>query len=65
MNLWLVRKFYDKNDNIYYEAHPYSIKGHIKCCILWYGFKGLKHCYLSKYKANRVAAKLTNEAKYE
>lgn len=59
MSIWLVRKFYDKNDNPYYEAHPHSFWGHIKCCVKWYGWKGLKRCYLSEKKATKVAEKLS------
>jgi hypothetical protein len=56
-----VQKFYNKDDNSYYDVLPYSFWGHIDCCIRWYGWKGLKRCYLSKKKATRVATKLNIE----
>ena len=61
MTLWMVNKRYDKNDNIYYDVDPYSLKGHLYCCWKWYGFKGLKNCYLFKKQAQRKANKLNKE----
>lgn len=65
MTLWRVIKSYDRNDNAYYVALPYDFWGYIKCCIKWYGFKGLKRAYLSEKKAEKVAAKLNKEVGYE
>jgi hypothetical protein len=61
MTLWRVVAVYDPDDNIYYDVVPYNFWGHIKCCIKWYGFKGLKRTYLSEKKAEKVAAKLNKE----
>lgn len=58
MTLWKVDKFYDTNDNIYYEVVPYGFKGHLECCWKWFGLRGLKWCYLSKKQAKNKANKL-------
>lgn len=58
MTLWKVDKYYDKNDNICYRVLPYNLKGHLLCCLKWYGLKGLKWCYLSKKRAEQKAVKL-------
>lgn len=61
MTLWKVHRYYDKNDEIYYDVVPYDFFGHIKCCIKWYGLQGLKYTYLSKKKAEKIAYVLTTE----
>lgn len=61
MTLWRVCKTYDQNDSIRYVVLPYDFWGHIKCCIKWYGFKGLKRTYLSEKRAEKVANKLNKE----
>ena len=58
MTLWKVEKYYDKKDNIYYDVTPYSLKGHLYCCWQWYGWKGLKNCYLFHKQAVKRADKL-------
>lgn len=58
MTLWKVNKYYTSDDTIKYAATSYDLKGHLKCCWKWYGFKGLKWCYLFKYQAKRKARKL-------
>lgn len=63
MTLWKVDKYYDKNDNIAYRILPYDLKGHLKCCWKWFGFKGLKWCYLFKKHAERKARKLNKYIK--
>lgn len=63
MTLWKVDKHYDRNDNIRYDVMPYSLRGHLKCCLKWYGFKGLKWCYLFKKQAERKAEKLNKHIK--
>lgn len=63
MTLWKLYKYYDRNDNIYYDVMPYNSLGHLKCCLKWYGFKGLKWCYLFKKQAERKAMKLNNHIK--
>lgn len=61
MTLWKVDKYYNKEDKIKYIATPYSMKGYIHCCWMWYGFKGLKNCYLFEKQARRKANKLNKE----
>ena len=63
MTLWKVDKYYDRNDKIYYDVMPYDLRGHLKCCLKWYGFKGLKWCYLFKKQAERKAEKLNKHIK--
>lgn len=63
MTLWKVHKYYDRNDNTYYDVMPYDLRGHLKCCLKWYGFKGLKWCYLFKKQAERKARKLNKHIK--
>ena len=62
MTLWKVTLFYDKDDNVHYEVTPYNFWGHLKCCYKWYGWVGLKRTYLSKRRAEKVAAKLNRKA---
>lgn len=63
MTLWKVDKYYDRNDNIYYDVMPYNLRGYLKCCLKWYGFKGLKWCYLFKKQAERKVEKLNKHIK--
>ena len=63
MTLWIVNKYYDKNDNIHYEVLPYSAWGHLKCCLKWYKFKGFQWCYLFKKQAERKVKKLNKHIK--
>lgn len=63
MTLWKVHKYYDKNDNVYYDVSPYNLRGHLNCCLKWYGFKGLKWCYLFKWRAECKARKLNKQIK--
>ena len=63
MTLWKVHKYYDENDNIYYDVMPYNLRGHLKCCWKWYGLKGLKWCYLFKKQAENKARKLNKHIK--
>lgn len=63
MTLWKVDKYYDRNDNIYYDVMPYNLQGHLQCCLKWYGFKGLKWCYLFKKQAERKVEKLNKHIK--
>lgn len=61
MTLWKVDKYYFNNsDTPTYEVMPYSLRGHLSCCWKWYGFKGLKWCYLFKKQAERKASKLNS-----
>lgn len=60
MTLYKVAKTYRSNDEIDYVVLPYDFWGHIKCCIKWYGFRGLKKTYISEKRANKVATKLKN-----
>jgi hypothetical protein len=63
MTLWKVVKCYRSGSDVpVYEVLPYNLYGHLKCCYLWYGFKGLKWCYLSKKHAERMAKKLNEGA---
>lgn len=59
MTLWKVNKYYNKQDKIYYEVSPYNFIGHLKCCFKWYGWKGLRWCYLFKWQAELKAKNLT------
>lgn len=60
MTLWKVCKhFYINSDRPVYDVAPYNLIGHLKCCWKWYGWNGLKWCYLSKRRAERKAAELT------
>ena len=63
MTLWKVHKYYDENDDVYYDTMPYDFQGHLKCCWKWYGFKGLKWCYLFQGQAERKARKLNKQNK--
>lgn len=63
MTLWKVNKYYFNNSTPTYEVMPYNLKGHLKCCWKWYGFKGLKWCYLFKKQAEYKARKLNNHIK--
>ena len=63
MTLWKVDKYYDRNDKIYYDVMPYNLRGHLKCCLKWYGLKGLKWCYLFKKQAEHKAMKLNEHIK--
>ena len=59
MTLWKVDKYYLNNSDIpRYKVMPYNLRGHLSCCKKWYGFKGLKHCYLFKIQAEHKARKL-------
>lgn len=57
MTLWKVCKHFYSDKSIY-DVLPYNLKGHLKCCWKYYGFRGLKGCYLFKKRAERKAAKL-------
>lgn len=57
MTLWKVCKSY-YNNTLVYEVYPYNLQGHLMCCLKWYGFSGLKRCYLSKKQAECKARKL-------
>lgn len=61
MTLWKVHKHYGKNDTVYYDISPYNLIGHLKCCIKWYGWNGLKWAYLFKKQAEKKARKLTEK----
>ena len=63
MTLWTVHKYYDRNDNVYYDVMPYNLRGHLSCCLKWYGFKGLKWCYLFEWQAERKVRKLNKQIK--
>ena len=63
MTLWKVHKYYDKNDNVYYDVMPYNLRGYLKCCLKWYKLKGLKWCYLFKKQAERKAMILNKQQK--
>lgn len=63
MTLWKVGKYYDSNDEIYYDVMPYNLRGLLKCCLKWYGLKGLKRCYLFKKQAEHKAEKLNKHIK--
>ena len=59
MTLYKVDKCYlGSNYAPTYVVLPYNLRGHLKCCIKWYGFKGLKWCYLFKKQAERKAKEL-------
>lgn len=59
MTLWKVCKHFYINSNVpTYDVEPYNLKGHLKCCLKYYGIKGLKGCYLSRKRAERKAAAL-------
>lgn len=58
---WKVNKYYYNSDTPTYEVAPYNFIGHLRCCWKWYGFNGLKWCYLSKRKAEQVATKLNKQ----
>lgn len=58
LTLYKVTKIYTSSDTIDYVVLPYNFLGHLKCCIKWYGLRGLKNTYLNKKHADRVAAKL-------
>ena len=58
MILWKVDRYYHNSNIPTYEVMPYDLKGHLKCCWKWYGFKGLKWCYLFKKQAEYKAKKL-------
>ena len=62
MKFWKVCKhFYINQDKPTYDVLPYKFLWYLRCCWKWYGFKGLKWCYLFKWQANRKAKKLNNE----
>ncbi|MBQ3543478.1 MAG: hypothetical protein IJA34_00575 [Lachnospiraceae bacterium] len=63
MTLWKIDKYYfnDYNDIPTYVVMPHSLKGHLKCCYRWYGFRGLKWCYLFEWQAERKARKLNQK----
>jgi hypothetical protein len=62
MTLWkVVKHFYINSDAPTYEVLPYNLKGHLICCWKWYGWKGLKWCYLFKKCAEHKAAELNNK----
>ena len=64
MTLWKVDKYYFNNDDTpTYEVMPYNLRGHLSCCLKWYGFKGFKWCYLFKWQAERKARKLNKQIK--
>jgi hypothetical protein len=65
MTLWKVDKYYhNNNDDVpVYEVSPYHLRGHLQCCLKWYGIKGLKWCYLFKKQAERKAKKLNKRIK--
>ena len=63
MTLWGVCKRYGQNDEIEFYVMPYSFLGHLKCCIKWFGIKGMKNMYLTEKKANKVAEKKNKEVK--
>ena len=61
MTLWKVCKhFYINSDRPIYDVMPYHFWGHLKCCWKWYGWSGLKKCYLIKKRAELEAARLNN-----
>ena len=63
MTLWKVVKCSSSNDTLIYVVLPYSLLGHLQCCLKWYGIKGLKWCYLFKRQAMHKAKKLNNKLK--
>lgn len=58
MTLWKVCKHYHNSNIPTYEVMPYSLCGHLMCCLKWYKFKGLKWCYLFKKQAENKARRL-------
>ena len=59
MTLWKVtRHFYINSDTPVYDVMPYNLVGHLKCCWKYYGWSGLKWCYLLKWQADKKAEKL-------
>ena len=65
MTLWGVCKRYGQNDEIEFYVMPYNFIGHLRCCIKWFGIKGMKNMYLTKKQANKVAEKKNKEMKGE
>lgn len=64
MTLWKVNAYFYNNSNTpIYKIAPYDLLGHLKCCLQWYGLKGLKWCYLFKKQAENKANKLNNKIK--
>lgn len=62
LKLYRVDKhFYITSDKPYYDVAPYHLWGHLKCCWKYYGWNGLKWCYLFKWQADRKAKKLNSE----
>lgn len=61
MTLWKIHRSYGENDKIYYDVVPYNMIGHLKCCIKWYGWRGLKWTYLSEKAAWKKAKKLADK----
>ena len=59
MTLWKVDRV-DRNHSKRpgYIVSPYDMVGHIKCCIEWYGWEGLRWCYLFKWQAELKAKSL-------
>lgn len=58
MTIWKVCKLYHNCNTPVYEVLPHDFRGHLECCLKWYGFKGLRWCYLSKKQAEKKAKKL-------
>lgn len=58
MTLWKVCKHYHNSNTPIFEAIPYNLRGHLICCLKWYGIKGLKWCYLFEKQAENKAKKL-------
>ena len=63
MTLWKVNRYYRNDDKPVFEAMPYNLRGHLICCCKWYGFKGLKWCYLFKKQAENKAKRLNERNK--
>lgn len=63
MTLWKVDRYYHNSNTPTYEVMPYNFRGHLYCCWKWYGFKGLKWCYLFKKQAENKAKRLNNHIK--
>ena len=60
MTLWKVDKYYHNNIPVY-KVMPYNLRGHLRCCLKWYGIKGLTWCYLLKKQAEHKAKKLNDQ----
>jgi hypothetical protein len=60
--LWKVTKhFYINKDKPVYDVMPHHFLGYLRCCLKWYGIKGLKRCYIFKKHAERKAEELNKQ----